>query len=909
MFPARKVFPLTAHLLFWGWNGLFIILVVFGLVPEVLADVLRASWHGIVPPSYGAMAMVLVGVPPLSVGLGVWKLRADPGRLLTLLVAVEWPLIVWALVRTFGLQELNPGVQWTLTTASLGAVGLVWKLVRGAAPSHTAVHVAQTALLSLQLLAGLWWSLVVILVGFPLAMHALFEAPLAIDSALAVVGGLLRWMTIVLVLTLPLIVLGASVQAFRLASRPLSPPKRWAVAGLAATTSVVGIGVASRPMVPAAFALSTNPKEAIQSAEIVRTGLVDAYLARARYIDTIEFADDIGDLWDTWVAKGLGPVVVPIARVVGHPFLYSGVAEGRSWSVFAEDAATAAARYAAVFDTPITRGEQARIVAAQKNQWRWQDALSGAIDAGQTRVWLERQDIVATEMNGVAAVTIHDVYRNLTFEDREVVVYFYLPDGAVATGLALGPTEDRSLAFSSVVSPRGAAQQIYREETQKRIDPALLEQVGPGQYRLRVFPVPARNTDDLDILTDEPYGPPLHVWLDLTLLATPTADGSATWPWPKVSEIRNLFWTDASVRTVQGQAVAPTTPWPAPLPAPRTVTPEIAGGLHTPDPVSVRRTFVPPAPPPRGWPANTVLVIDRTHSMEPYTSEVVKYIQDIPRTALLCATPTGITQCESTSAGQWQYYGRRSIDQVLVDLTQSPLLADADRVVVLTDSSIGSDPEDVPRSSERLPPLALVVLGGLPSVFSDATQDILTRPGSALTDNWSDGLRWASDRPIGGWNTEVVARQPMLASPEPNTETSLAGEMSETPARPRDEGVQEPPNPLVLPLLAHAWVRTQMSQSAEDLTALDQLHHVAVATSVVTPVSSLLVLVSAEQHARLRQLAEADDRFEREVETEIASFGLSSAPEPAEWVLMGLGGLATLLRRRRRYQPSPDCQG
>ncbi len=95
----------------------------------------------------------------------------------------------------------------------------------------------------------------------------------------------------------------------------------------------------------------------------------------------------------------------------------------------------------------------------------------------------------ADKSNYVAEVTITDSFSTFVNRDQEVVFEFSLPENAVVTQLLLGP----SLEHRGQIAPRGAAQQVYTEQVRQNIDPALLEQVGPRQYRLRVYPVPANN--------------------------------------------------------------------------------------------------------------------------------------------------------------------------------------------------------------------------------------------------------------------------------------------------------------------------------------------------------------------------------------------------------------------------------
>ncbi len=91
--------------------------------------------------------------------------------------------------------------------------------------------------------------------------------------------------------------------------------------------------------------------------------------------------------------------------------------------------------------------------------------------------------------NPLATVTFEETYENKVWSNQEVVYEFSLPNEAVITDLKLGP----NLEFPGIIAPIGAAQKTYERELQRSRDPALLEQIGPRQYRLRVFPIPAKN--------------------------------------------------------------------------------------------------------------------------------------------------------------------------------------------------------------------------------------------------------------------------------------------------------------------------------------------------------------------------------------------------------------------------------
>jgi len=77
------------------------------------------------------------------------------------------------------------------------------------------------------------------------------------------------------------------------------------------------------------------------------------------------------------------------------------------------------------------------------------------------------------------------------------------------------------------------------------------------------------------------------------------------------------------------------------------------------------------------------------------------------------------------------------------------------------------------------------------------------------------------------------------------------------------------------------------------LTTLDQLHAIAVKLSVVTPYSSMIVIVNPQQEQLLKQLEERNDRFQREVEdvgnaAAQNAFSVTGVPEPEEWLLLAL---------------------
>jgi hypothetical protein len=88
------------------------------------------------------------------------------------------------------------------------------------------------------------------------------------------------------------------------------------------------------------------------------------------------------------------------------------------------------------------------------------------------------------------------------------------------------------------------------------------------------------------------------------------------------------------------------------------------------------------------------------------------------------------------------------------------------------------------------------------------------------------------------------------------------------------------------------------------------VHTLAKRYQLVTPYSSMIVLVNDQQKQALKKAEGGSDRFNREVEDQQlpqpSTLGdISAVPEPAEWMLMGVGALLLgVVYRRQKQQAS-----
>ena len=95
-------------------------------------------------------------------------------------------------------------------------------------------------------------------------------------------------------------------------------------------------------------------------------------------------------------------------------------------------------------------------------------------------------------------------------------------------------------------------------------------------------------------------------------------------------------------------------------------------------------------------------------------------------------------------------------------------------------------------------------------------------------------------------------------------------------------------------------------QSMPTIESLDAIHQIAKRESVVTPYSSMIVLVNDQQKEQLKKAEQEQDRFDRVVDkgvenlTKPGNAMVSAVPEPETWILLGLSVLFlwTLVKRQ-----------
>lgn len=936
---------LWAYGLFWGWNAIFLAFLLLGFSPLLLLDVITAATGGIIPIAFVVYGVLLVVIPLFAVVLGLTRLLREPGRLFALGYAVEGPLMLLVAIRFFVVRELTPALSLLLVVAAIGMAAFVWTLLEkrhehGAVVSHLRL-IGLTLYALVVLYAALWLAFYAVPAGAELLRQAV-QAVLhvgdivrdlwraVVDSRgwalapFAVFGFATFAFSATLFVLMPVVV---PILVLREWGRGVRAAGHWSAIGatiLPVATAVICLVLFMRlnqqPQA-AAFALLEKPPATVAAAEQLagqetqlRQGLLNAFLAPERYVSAVGEVQHIRDLYKQTLGLNgdAGIAIEHFYEVVAAPLLYEPVGEVTPYArqnetAVRRESSQAAELYAGYFDGEIWNGEHDEVVAARSTTWDTARAAQAVQTLDDREVHLNTQELTVQEHGDWAAFELHEEYQNETPSRQEVVYYLTLPESAVVTGLWLGDSADRSKRFEYVVAPRGAAQAVYRDQVRQNVDPAIVEQIGPSQYRVRVFPVEARTVGFEGSLETRHRsyirpGPPLHLWLTWTALAS--TDG---WSLPYLSEKRNVYWDKGTARTLNGK------PWavegeawmpqriaaaaPVQLTAHRF---ELGGQTVVAQPTAANEL---PALPDN---VKLAAVVDRSRSMSAHVAAVNAALDTLRELAgrgaavdvYLTASPyfgepPRRVKLQELDAAALAYRGGQNPSQLLAQFQQLDTGASPyDGVLVLTDGTgyaLGATEGQLKMVTA---PVWFVHLDGqYPLGYDDPTLAVIQASGGGVT----DGLDKALARL--GLTLALKRGESFAGSAAGKTVDWSDGYVwltlpaAEAAARFGDIQADGAFGPFAARRLILANIQQQQAALGQ-LNTLDQLHALARQYSVVSPYSSMLVLVNDQQRQMLEQLSGRSDRFARETE-EVGDtqnpFDVTAVPEPHEWLLLALG--------------------
>lgn len=887
----KKIWEIPFQIFFWAFNIGLIFVVYLAILPFLISGFIVDALAGELPLDFFLPLIGLVAVPTASSMLSRLPAYRQPVSLLQVFYGVEAPLLILCTIRFFFLRELNPGVSLILLTGLLAIASYLYRLIKGDREDKFAAWM-QLISQSLMLVIACYLGILTLFYGLPI-VWAFLAGVIHIITHIEALTSFLSALPLMLAYSAPIIVFLSILIALGTAPFGLVILylKSWrshlnnftqrfgALPGILGTTGAIFgwifllLILQKQPQVWALSALSQPVKtpEARQAlvdkSPQIREGLLNAYLSRYRYVDSSDRPTGIGYLYqsvfglDTPTRDSLDNIY----KSLFSPFLYQGKAS---------DSDKAEELYAKFFDTPILRAEREKISQAVGATWNRTEAKAGLLDINEKRVWLKEQKVTVKPHQNWGEVEIYEVYENKTLSQQEVVYSFSLPESAVMTGVWLGNSSDRSLAFPFTVSPRGAAQQVYTQEVNRRVDPALLEQIGPRNYRLRAYPV----------LTTAP----LHLWLKYQVLQAENGN----LPLPQLSEKRNIFWTKDTKRTYNGKSIknVDSDAWFADtagskLAKKTTLTAAIPGYQVTAKPLDRADLFLPQG-------KKVAVVLDTSYSMGREADRVQKSADwlrsqlatsndiDLYLTASEGGTSQRIDDLQGLDLNKVVFYGTLQPYQMLKQFTQLQAGSNYDAIVLLTDKGSYELSDENNKIPKPPAPLWMVHLGGIQPAYDDATFDAIQATGGG----------------VGSEISEVMERMATQKALVANITDGYAWEVREQNSDVNASVVRDD----VAPFAAREVISYLASQrDLNDVKSLDEVHKIAKNSQIVSPYSSMIVLVDDRQRQALKDAEKQSDRFQREVEDKqlpkpqnnLSIPNVTATPEPEEWMLIAVAGL------------------
>ncbi|BAY72366.1 TIGR02921 family PEP-CTERM protein [Anabaena sp. FACHB-709] len=910
--------------IFWLWNLTFLSLVYLGILPFVGVPLVLATARGDIPIEFSLALVTLIAVPTISSIIGGWCFLQQPVKLIRLFYGVEAPLFVLCLLRLFLIRELTPASSQILLTMGVCIAAFAGELFWGyASRRKIGLQWVQMLAHTLMLVFGIYAGAVLLFYALPLAVFLLqelvkFEWVIPLWNILyhtAFVGGLF-------IISMWLIVLAFSATLFILMPSALTAMyvhsgakilkafasehgNKKAFAGASAVIvafAVTFLSLQQQPQVMAFSLLANAPKNdsdrqtLITKSEQIRTGLLNAYLSSYRYLSSREENNHISAMYrhvlglEKTAADGLQETY----NFLMSPFLYNGSDK---------DVAKAEKLYAEFFDTPLQKAEKTAVSHAVQSTFNEQEVKAGLLNINEKKVLLASQQVTVKEHGDWADVELYEVYKNQTPEVQEVFYSFSLPESAVITGLWLGDTNKLDQRFNFVVSPRGAAQKVYNSQVRRErpVDPALLEQVGPRHYRLRAFPIPPNNVQQIE--GQPPLPTEMNLWLTYKVLGQDKG-----WAMPDLGERRNIFWTNQTKRIRNGKEIGfKENAWLEEfIPASQKIQP----ALHE---VSLDEGYKILAKPLSNkdytLPKNqrVALVLDTSRSMGEHIKELTQTLSwlkqhgfadndltnndaDLYISVSPGATPTRLDNLQQFQPEKVAFYGTIQPQEMLAQFNNLRGDTAYDAVLLLSDEGsyeLSKNNKTVPATPA---PLWMVHLGGLPGAYNDGIIKSLQDSGGGVAVDIAEVLQRIATKSILGDSVVTVVNGYAWYLQTLDTAVTTNNQQDD-----------------LLPLAARQLILGLSKQiKLDNLKSLDAIHAVAKKYKIVSPYSSMLVLVNDEQRQLLKEAEAASDRFDRKVENGKENLSKPnnplkvSVPEPSGGWLLGVSAIALFIFAKRR---------
>lgn len=917
----------SAYVLFWSWHLIYTVLAVAVIFPYTVIPLFEQAIKLQVPWHYVVDALMMFLLPFVSMFLGAKIFHSNFRHLMKYFYGFEMPLLLFLIVRMMTFRDAGLGMTWLIANVLFAlSAWLIFLWLENKAEKPTlalADNAWSTVGSTIIAMVGAYLGALFFIIMLPLAglfFTQLLKAVTRVSfddfymvffNPLAWLGMLFALLTMALLLAVPVVMIRLYLGQFIQRFPSFFAPKYIAIILAVVIFNSAGFVYFNQQPQQKILALldekmqhAESEIDLLQQEEPIRQGLLNAYLARYRYVSTQGKSNVVEHLYkDAFdIEKETAAIPQGWFNHLALPFLY----QEKNW----DDVDKAEDLYADFFDTPIQKAEREIILAAVKANWEVAKGNeAGLLDAANHYVHVAQQVIDVVENNDVATINITHVLENNTYQQQEVVLHFSLPDDAVVTGLWLSDDAEQRKKFPFVLAPKGAAQAVYKSEVNRRVDPALLEQTGPNQYRLRAYPVLAKLYDNKKSKLDSP---PLYVQFEYQTLA----NKAGAWPLPSLLEQRNIFWDKATERvlTVNGKQQSSqqkSFAWlPISLQAQTPAKPNQALVFHQ-DGKTLRAI-------PRQHNKEVIrtdkvvaVLIDGSYSMNEQRDAVLTALMELKTAQVTYDVYFCRQHCQPIkNADQLDaitFFGRSQTADHLTAFSQiTAKQRQYDATLLLTDSGsyelVAKATKEATETLKFKSPIWLIHLGKtLPYAYDDKVLDVLYRSKGGITASVKEALLRVDPTGLIAEHSYSTTDVFSLSKDRLWVMTNTVNETSKAAIVSRPE----------LDKLAVAQRVKHLSRTmdTQKLDNLDAIHQLAKTHGIVTHYSSMLVLVNDRQKEALKKAEQADDRFDREIETGKQDtstpsdpFAVPAVPEPEEWALLLIVLViltVTVIRRRK----------
>ncbi|MEB3342348.1 TIGR02921 family PEP-CTERM protein [Okeania sp.] len=889
--------------IFWIWNIAFLGFVYFWILPTFGYSLIEDTFSGLIPSQFLITFIGIIAIPTFSTIFGGWRFRKQPLELIRLFYGVEAPLFLLCLLRLFVLRELTPASSLIFGTILVSIIAFALELFYGYAHQNPFIAWLQLFAHIFMFLTGLYLGILLLFYALPFPIILLREFfsfdwvqtiiyqinnhPLGIFSILLslflfiIAGTLFVFMPS----AMATLYVHSGQKILRMFAFQYGHKRTFqGTIGLMTAWMILLVSFNQQPQVVTFQMLDlpirdeSDRQELLANSDLIKNGLVNAYLSSYRYLGTAAENNQIRMMYKNTLGlpEPINQTLQNCFNNLISPFLYQGDDK---------DQEKAAKLYREFFDTPIQKGEQKAILKAIKSTANLDEFQAGLLNIGQQKVWLKNQEITVAENGDWANIELYEIYENQTFQPQEIIYYFTLPKSAVITGIWLGDTDNRASRFPFQVSPHGAAQKVYNSQVRRErpVEPAIIEKVGPRQYRLRVFPIPPKLT------ATQPQNNPeqptqMHLWLTYQTMAE-----NYTFALPQLIEKHNIFWNRKTKRIYNGKSVrSDGETWlPPSLTAVNDITPQphqvnFPNGYQiSAQPLETPETFLPES-------QRFAIVIDTSYSIKAKTWQLQRNIDWLVKNGLgdlsfansdadiyltnALFPPERFDDISQFDAKKVPYFRRLSYPEMLKQFLQLRGDTPYSRVILVTDES-GYELSD---GSQQMPKLSIPVwflhLGGMPPAYDDATLKFIQQSGGGVATKLSEIF------------PEITAKSKLGKSV-----ISVADGYAWFMERKFLEAKKD-----------DSFAPIAAQQLVLGLTTVDGMQAIANTYNIVTPYSSMIVLVNDEQREAFKGGEVGGDGFQRQVEdgkgvlTEPNNLWDNvSLPEPG--MLLGVGAMGFLL--------------